>query len=88
MEDVSKVKPKYSEVLKDFRDKTRWPQARVAKAIGVRQATISDWENGKSSAKDFIAGIRFALLALNSGFTKDDLLFDLIEEQLKESKNP
>lgn len=39
MEVVNKVKPKYSEVLKEFRDKTKWPQGKIAKVIGVRRAT-------------------------------------------------
>jgi DNA-binding XRE family transcriptional regulator len=39
IEVVNKVKPKYSEVLKEFRDKTKWPQGKIAKAIGVRRAT-------------------------------------------------
>jgi len=77
MEVVNKVKPKYSEVLKEFRDKTKWPQGKIAKAIGVRRATISDWENGKSSARDFLAGVRFAILAQKNGMDVHDLLLAL-----------
>ena len=74
MEYGIEVKPKYSQVIKQFRDKTNLKQEDVAKALGVRQATISNWENGKSSARDFLAGVRFAMLALQEGMTLEDLV--------------
>ena len=74
MEYSNQVKPNYSKVIKEFRDKTKFSQARVASQIGVRQKTISDWENGKSSARDFLAGVRFAMLALQEGMTLEDLV--------------
>lgn len=36
---------KYKEV-KDYRKQAGYSQAKLASEIGVRQATISDWENG------------------------------------------
>jgi transcriptional regulator with XRE-family HTH domain len=75
MQYSKQVKQKnYSKVIKDFRDKNKLTQASVAEALGVRQKTISDWENGKSSARDFLAGVRFAMLALQKGMELEDLI--------------
>ncbi|MBE9193874.1 helix-turn-helix transcriptional regulator [Synechocystis sp. LEGE 06083] len=74
MEYSKQVKPKYSKVLREFRQKNNYTQTTVAKALGVRQKTISDWENGKSSARDFLAGVRFAMLALKEGMELEDLI--------------
>jgi transcriptional regulator with XRE-family HTH domain len=74
MEYSKQVKPKYSQVLREFREKNNYTQTKVAKALGVRQATISDWENGKSSARDFLAGVRFAMLALKHDMELEDLI--------------
>ena len=86
MEDASKIKPS-SEVINEFLERTNWPQEKLAKTIGVRQKTISDIKNGKSGATGFLAGIRFTLTALNNGFSKEDLLYYLIEE-LRDRKQP
>lgn len=72
-EDTKSTKT-YSEVIKEFRDLTGWNQTKVAKAVGVRQKTVSDWETGKSSGKYFLAGVRFALLALREGVSVEDLI--------------
>lgn len=80
MQCSNSVKPKYSEVLKEFRDKTNLKQEQVAKALGVRRATISDWENGKSSARDFLAGVRFAMLAMHHGMELEDLILSYPEK--------
>jgi DNA-binding XRE family transcriptional regulator len=64
----------YSDVIKEFRDKTKINQSDLAKALGVRRPTISEWENGKTSAKDFLAGVRFAMLALQKGMALEDLV--------------
>jgi len=74
MEYGNKVNPRYSEVIKDFRARTGLSQEKAAQALGVRRATISDWENGKTSARDFLAGVRFALLALKQGVSVEDLI--------------
>lgn len=74
MEYSKQVKPKYSKVLKEFRQKNNYTQTKVANELGVRQKTISDWENGKSSARDFLAGVRFAMLALQKGMELEDLI--------------
>jgi DNA-binding XRE family transcriptional regulator len=83
MERSKQVKPKYSQVLKEFRAKNNYTQEKVAKSLGVRQKTISDWENGKTSARDFLAGVRFAMLALREGMELEDLILSYPEPMLR-----
>lgn len=81
MDTSYQVKPKHSKVLREFRQKNNYTQTKVAEVLGVRQATVSDWENGKSSARDFLAGVRFALWALKKGMKLEDLIL-LYPDQL------
>lgn len=74
-------------MIKQFRDRTKLKQHDIAQALGVRQATISDWENGKSSARDFLAGIRFAMLVLSKGYDLGDLILDYPEEGLRAAED-
>jgi DNA-binding XRE family transcriptional regulator len=78
MVSVINVKP-YSEVFKNFRETylNGASQAKVAKALKVRQKTISDWETEKTNPRDVIAGVRLAVLALKMGATVDDLVMFL-----------
>ena len=71
------VKQNHVEMLKDFREQTGFSQEAIAKSLGVRRATVSDWETGKSSAKYVLAGLRLAVLAQTHGLTLQDLILAL-----------
>lgn len=45
--------------IREYRQRTNLSQAELAEELGVRQATISDWEKGKSSPSP-LAAIRLA----------------------------
>jgi transcriptional regulator with XRE-family HTH domain len=74
MKEEAKSSKSYSQVIKEFRDLTGWNQTQVGRAVGVRQKTVSDWETGKSSGRYFLAGVRFAFLALKLGLSLEDLI--------------
>ena len=78
MDSETKVK-QYSKVFKEFRDNylKGASQEKVAKALRVRQKTISDWETGKTNPRDVMAGLRLAVLALKSGASVEDLILFL-----------
>jgi transcriptional regulator with XRE-family HTH domain len=88
MQDSSKVNPNYSLVLKEFRDKNNYSQEVVAKSLGVRRSTISNWETGKSSGRDFLAGVRFAMLAMNHGYELPDFVLSYPSPPLRTAEKP
>ena len=58
MEQLIEVKKKKLE-LKDIRKRTGLTQAQFAEKLGVRRATVSDWENGKSIPAFLEDAVRF-----------------------------
>jgi len=63
--------------LKKFRQRADMTQAELAEAVGVRQATISDLENGNSQRIDFdVLDALCAVLSrrLNEAVVPGDLL--------------
>lgn len=80
MYNENNVKQNHVEMLKDFREQTGFSQEAIAKSLGVRRATVSDWETGKSSAKYVLAGLRLAVLAQTHGLTLQDLILALPDQ--------
>jgi transcriptional regulator with XRE-family HTH domain len=46
--------------LRELREAKHWSQARLADEAGVRQATVSDLETGRSKGIDFATAERLA----------------------------
>lgn len=69
-----KLYKKEMDLIKALRILLGWSQSKMAKVLGVRRATISDWETGKSLSRELVIGIKIGLSAANSGLSKEEII--------------
>lgn len=46
----------------------------MASMLGVRQATISDWERGKSCSRELVIGAKIGYAAAHAGLTLEEFV--------------
>lgn len=69
-----KVYKKEMDLIKSLRTLLGWSQTKMAHVLGVRQATISDWETGKSLSREVVIGIKIGWSAAQSGISKEEFI--------------
>jgi DNA-binding XRE family transcriptional regulator len=63
--------------IKQLREELGLSQEKLAQALGVRRATISDYERGKQYPKGLEMGLRLGILLGRAGRNLDDLILAL-----------
>jgi len=75
--EVGSLGKKNKVTIKQLREELGLSQEKFAKALGVRQATISDYERGKQYPKGLEMGLRLGILLGRAGRNLDDLILAL-----------
>lgn len=63
--------------IRQLREELGLSQAKFAEVLGVRRATISDYERGKQYPKGLEMGLRLGILLGRAGRNLDDLILAL-----------
>jgi transcriptional regulator with XRE-family HTH domain len=71
-----KVKQKNNQsvmdLIRNLRTLQGWTQSKMAQTLGVRQKTISDWENGKSLSRELVIGAKIGYAAAQAGIPLEE----------------
>ena len=62
------------DLIKSLRTLQGWSQKKMAAVLGVRRATISDWETGKSLSRELVIGAKIGYAAAQAGITLEEFV--------------
>jgi DNA-binding XRE family transcriptional regulator len=62
------------DLIKSLRALQGWSQEKMASTLGVRRATISDWERGKSLSRELVIGAKIGYAAAQAGLTLEEFV--------------